>query len=48
MKLKGIRIDGYKLKDGALSKSDKTPAPLRKGKHAKSARQAKAWKAKSK
>lgn len=48
MKLKGIRIDGYKLKDGALSKSDKTPAPLRKGKHAKAARQAKAWKQKSK
>jgi hypothetical protein len=48
MKLKGIRIDGYKLKDGALSKSNKTPAPLRKGKHAKAARAEKAWKAKSK
>lgn len=28
--------------------ADSTPAPLRKGKHAKAARLAKAWKAKSK
>jgi len=48
MKMKGTQIKGYRLKSGALVKTDKTPAPLSKGKHAKAARQAKAWKAKIK
>lgn len=47
MKMRGTQIKGYKVRNGELVKTDKTPAPLRKGKHAKAARQAKAWKAKS-
>lgn len=48
MKLKGIQIKGYKLKDGGLEKTTSTPAPLRKGKRMKAEREAKAWRTKNK
>lgn len=48
MKLQGIKIRGYRIKDGKPVKADRTPGPLKIGKRKKADRQTKAWKAKSK
>ena len=48
MKQFGIRIKNVREKNGKLEKTSKTPKPLAKNQHQKAARQAKAWKGKSK
>ena len=48
MKQFGIKIANVKMKNGKIEKTSKTPKPLAKNQHQKAARQAKAWKGKSK
>lgn len=42
------KITNVKMKNGKIEKTSKTPKPLAKNQHQKAARQAKAWKGKSK
>ena len=48
MKQFGIKIANVKMKNGKIEKTSKTQKPLAKNQHQKAARQAKAWKGKSK